>query len=266
MKKMMINNFEINIECLSEETKNLVHLLASDEWPEAAPSYLICDDSETDKKERAESIIDYVDESLKEKKFLDFGCGEGHVAATANNSAILSVGYDKKKTGNLTWEHESPLLTTDIEKVRDFAPYDHVLIYDVLDHSEDPTQILTTLRSLCSEDSKVYVRCHSWMSRHGSHLYRQVNKAYIHLVFTQQELQQMGLIIEPTLQYLAPILTQKKWFENAGFEVTSECVVECAVESFFRRAEIEKRLPKINGSFPEWQMSQAFNDYIIRKK
>lgn len=260
---------EIDLAKFKPETQQLIKLLQSEEWPEAVAPFLICQDTDEDKLERAEGILDYASSNVAGKKFLDYGCGEGHVVSLAAKAGATSVGYDVKQQGSLTWENpEGYLLTTDLAKLAQHAPYDVVLIYDVLDHSSEPIAVLKEVAKYCGPDTQIYVRCHSWMSRHGNHLYRQLNKAYIQLVFTKEELTLMGLKPEPTLQYYLPVIMQKRWFQESGFDVKSESIIKCHVEEFFKRPEIMNRLPLnvFKGQFPEWQMSQVFNDYVIKLK
>ena len=94
------------------ENSPVINLLKSDEWPEAVPEFLICEDTEEDKSDRAEGILDFMGLDLDGKKFLDFGCGEGHVAMKAAESAKVSVGYDQCNTGELIWESEGSYLLT----------------------------------------------------------------------------------------------------------------------------------------------------------
>ncbi|NJL34796.1 MAG: hypothetical protein HC893_14275 [Chloroflexaceae bacterium] len=96
---------------------SLKSLLASDAWPKAVDPNLICDqESETDKISRAEGILELlVEKDLKDRKFLDFGCGEGHVAYKALvQEPTISVGYDIKASSH--WSNfgsNNKLLFTD---------------------------------------------------------------------------------------------------------------------------------------------------------
>lgn len=253
-----------------EKSKILIDLLQSHEWPPAAPNFLICQLNEKDKEERAEGIVNYIGENLDNKKFCDFGCGEGHIVRQVGKYASVSIGYDVIKDGNLPWEtsQEKYTLTTNFEKVKENAPFDYILLYDVLDHSNNPAEILDQVKSLCNNETKVVVRCHSWMSRHGAHLYHHINKAWIHLVFTEEELNLMGLKLPNIQKIYKPIASQETWFKNADFEISYSDSIKCQVEQFFRRPLIMNRLPlnQFNGEFPEWQMSQSFNDYILKIK
>ena len=103
------------------------------------------------------------------------------------------------------------------------------------------------------------------MGRHGGHLYRELNKAFAHLVFTPQEIEWMGIKQEFCNKYYLPVLTHEAWFRACKMKKITEEIVKTPVEQFFRRPEIMARLPlqAFGGHFPEWQMSQTFNDYYI---
>ena len=240
----------------------LLELLDGSDWPEAAPQFLICEDSENDKMERAEGILDYIGDKLEGKKILDFGCGEGHVALKAAETAELAIGYDivqPSKTGT-----DKCLLTSDFDKVKEKGPFDLIILYDVLDHCKDSVVALNQVKSVSGPKTKVFVRCHSWMSRHGAHLYKQLNKAWVHLIFTEEELAKMGVKMEFVQKYYFPINTQNKWFADSGFKVVSSDIIKCAIEPFFRKPEIASILGiNFQGNFPEWQLSQVFNDYVL---
>jgi hypothetical protein len=103
------------------------------------------------------------------------------------------------------------------------------------------------------------------MSRHATHLYQKINKAWIHLVFTEEELKLMGLEASFTQKYFFPIGQQEGWFKAAGFSVVSSDVIKSEVEPFFRKPKIVSRLPMDKfKDFPEWQMSQSFNHYVLK--
>jgi 2-polyprenyl-3-methyl-5-hydroxy-6-metoxy-1,4-benzoquinol methylase len=261
---------------------DLKTLLDSSEWPNAVFEVQIADEkSEEDKKERAEGIADIILPGLDGKKFLDFGCGEGHVAKYAATNANLSIGYDKEKNPNsqLEWEDkkENFLLTTDFEKVKAEGPYDIILIYDVLDHAKEESmeQVLEKAKSVLSDDGNIYLRCHPWASRHGGHAYRKINKAFIHLALSEEELKKIGLELEFNKKVLYPLATYLKAIEDAGLEKINEEEVDFQdVEPFFsKNPVIKERLLKLYGirewgdaGRPAFQMSQCFVDYVLKKQ
>lgn len=255
----------IDQSLFSPEGKVLLNLLQSDDWPEAVPDFLICSDTEDDKLERAEGILDYIGVDYQNKKVLDFGCGEGHVSLKVSEFSSDSLGYDIKSSGVLSWEQDGRyLLTTDFSKVESYGPYDLVILYDVLDHCEDPVALLKQVKSVCRPTTEIFVRCHSFMSRHGGHLYRQLNKAWVHFFFTAEELSLMGLESDIVQKCYFPIANQKKWFKSAELNIKSEDIIKGIVEDFFKKEEFKPRIKNIyKGDFPEWQMSQSFNDYVL---
>lgn len=279
-------NQEINQEIKpnfvrTEEFETLSKLLYSEEWPEAVFTSQIADEnSESDKEERAEGICDIILPPLENKKFLDFGCGEGHVSKYMSKNSAFSVGYDIKKNpkSQLNWEEvqENFLLTTDFEKVKNHGPYDAVLLYDVMDHTEVESNIemLLKIKSLLAEDAKVYVRCHPWAGRHGGHIYKKINKAFVHLVFAEDELRELGVEnFDYNHKILYPIKSYAEIFEKAGFDKKNQEVDTQEVESFFGSNNLVKS--RIMNSFginswgedpPRFQMSQCFLDFTLTPK
>ena len=202
---------------------------------------------------------------------MDFGCGEGHVVKhVAGLGATKSIGYDIKTSENFNWNQEDGnfLLTTDFEKIKANAPYDSIVLYDVLDHADDPVAILSSLRELMDDNSKVYVRCHPITSRHGTHQYRKLNKAFVQLVFTEDELKQIGLENDIKQKTYHPLADNTKWFQRAKFKIVSHDVVKSPVEEFFKNTKIvASRIirPPYGKGFPDFQMQQVFNDYTLIK-
>jgi SAM-dependent methyltransferase len=266
---------------MNKEFENLKELLISSEWPESVLDFQIVDEnSEQEKMDRAEGVIDIlIQEDLKGKKFLDFGCGEGHMAKYASTQCLLSVGYDiaDPKTNSFVWEKKENnfLLTKNYENVTKNGPYDVILIYDVIDHivgNEEQKEVLKKASELLSTDGHIYLRCHPWCSRHGGHLYRQINKAFIHLVFNKDEIKEMGYTIEgPMSNVIYPVLYYAKLVRESGLKPKSEPELERQnVEDYFKNNEIisnrlKKSIPLANDEFPSFQMSICFIDYILHK-
>jgi hypothetical protein len=87
------------------------------------------------------------------------------------------------------------------------------------------------------------------------------------LFFSEEELKNMGIEFDFIQKYYFPINKHKSWFNESGFQFESSDIVRSFVEPFFRRQEILSRIPEeFNGEFPEWQMSQTFNDYVLKIK
>lgn len=273
-KLELISSFN---DSIPDEFQQIESLLNSEKWPEAVLEFQIADEnSEEDKADRAEGIVDIlVEESLENKKFLDFGCGEGHASKYASEVTSVSVGYDIKKQGDLSWEKdENFLLTTDFEKVKEKGLFDIVLVYDVLDHAEDPVDVLRKVETVLNPNGgKVYLRCHPWSGRHGGHCYRKLNKAFVHLVCSEEELKSLGCDVEFNSKVLFPLARYGEYFKEVNLHVLKQDIEEQAVEEdFFRdNVVIRDRILKLFDSkrwsdkCPVFQMSQCFVDYILKK-
>lgn len=220
-----------------EETLGGIRKAMNEGWPLAVPQDRICLD-EGQKDKRAKSVINlFVSEYLKDKKFLDFGCGDGRMALAARiNEADFVIGYDIKedwKVGKVGGVD----LTTDWTRVKDNAPYDVILVHDVLDHIEiyDPIEVLRMLKDLMTIDGHIYVMNHPWSSRHGGHLYLKNNLAFLHLAMDEVELMRIGgLKPDYSLKVITPIETYRYWFNEAGLKVDSETPIVTEVEEFFK--------------------------------
>ena len=282
--RQVVSGFVSELDSLCE-FDDLKKLLNSDDWPRAVFQVQIADEnSEKDKDDRAEGIADILLPPLNSKRFLDFGCGEGHVANYAAKFADFSVGYDivKSPRSRFDWESEcdNSLFTTDIEKARAKGPFDIILLYDVLDHAQESTtkEILALAKSMLADNGKIYVRTHPWTSRHGGHAYRKINKAFVHLVFTEEELKSMGVEPEHNFKIMAPLSTYNSWINDSGLKNSDKPELDQQeVELFFRdNPVVNKRIMKLFGAKewgegvppgkPVWQMSQCFCDYVLEKE
>lgn len=260
----------------------LINLLNSKEWPPAVDPALICDiSSEQDKEDRAEGILDLIiDVHLENLKFLDFGCGEAHVVnRSITQKPRMSVGYDIKENEKWSQWPKKPnmLLTTDWGEVKAHVPYNIVLMYDVIDHmmySDNELIVkLKELKTMLAPNGKIYLRVHPWCSRHGTHLYRQLNKAYAHIVFSDEELQSLGYKQEEVRQVITPFLTYENIFKTAGLRINSgPHTIRESIEPFFTNTPlIAQRIKAVykRTNNEEWQrkfptpLEAQFIDYVL---
>tara|TARA_Y100000034_G_scaffold42710_2_gene52288 strand:- start:10158 stop:11066 length:909 start_codon:yes stop_codon:yes gene_type:complete len=249
--------------------------LDNKKWPMAVNPNLICAvDNEKDKEDRANGVVELmIEENLNGKKFLDYGCGEGHtVHVSTKHKTKISVGYDLVEHDN--WSLREGNLTTDINFVKENGPYDVIIMFDVLDHvgpyddPDAPGNVLKDVAGLLTNKGKIYLRCHPWTARHATHMYHWMNKAYAHLVYTDDELLEMGVKAgEPTQKVTHPIATYRSWVENANLKTENERIIKEPVEAFFKSPAVSKRIIENIGmeGFPEFQMSIQFVDYILSK-
>lgn len=246
-------------------------LFRSEAWPPAIPEYMLCGNCEDDKKQRAQNIVAHVLENelfqqrwdVKDKKVLDFGCGEGHVAHEFVNQGARAFGFDVHR---FPWvSSDACILTADVEKIKAHAPFDFIVLYDVIDHCGDPMKELRLIRSLCGPKTQVFIRFHMWSSRHGGHLYRQVNKAWLHLLFAAEELELLGVSPDPTPHFFQSKLHQESVLDCCGFVRRSSEVYYSFVEDIFKQPPISTRFEAL---FPGLRfdkiISESFIDYILQ--
>lgn len=260
-----------NINRMNPDFHNLKQMLLADDWPKAVPLALICNtNSNKDKFDRAKGIINvFLDQLVEDKKILDFGTGEGHLPKSAiDNGAKLAVGYDMKS--NFLVPSEDNLKYTSVwQEVQENGPYDIIIVFDVMDHLEfeTPLNVFMNLKTILAPGGKIYVRYHPFTSRHATHLYRKLNRAYAHLVFTDEELQLIipDYIPEINAAVTHPLKTYKEYADIAGFKIINELITKSDVEDYFKHDFIASKIIANTGksNFPEFQMSIEFIDHIL---
>ena len=278
LKTLVVEEFEEPVDEIAEFTC-LRMLAKSDKWPEALPDELNSTDEDFQLYRASRILNEFITDDIGGKSFLDFGCGKGHVAYLAANllKPLKSIGYDIKDDN---WEHfekeDNLLFTTNIKELKLNAPYDIILLNDVLDHCNKPAETLAQIKELKSENAQVFLRMHPWTSRHGQHLHEQLNKSYLHLVFSEMELYSIGVKPRSKIQkYLDPLAEYRNLIANAGFTIQSEDIVTQSLDSFFTsNKKIASRISKnwkddknpmlANGvGFPQNILEIQFVDYVL---
>jgi len=256
-----LNKLRMEILELSQmhSIKNSTHQLIAfrellDDWPEAVPQNLLCDQtSESDKISRAEAILEIIQSfnvQPKNKTCLDYGCGEGHLVKVMKNTAKFSYGYE---------------IGDNKEEIEKHAPYDIVVLYDVLDHAinEKPVNILNNIKKLIHKKSIVFIRFHPWCCRHGAHLYQKINKAFVQLFFSKEELIEMGCEIMPTIEIIYPIRTYKQWIKDAGFQIINHKIDYSPLETFFQTEPFIGKIKEVWGTTGFNYMQTNFADVVL---
>lgn len=243
-------------------------------YPEAVDPSLICNTSdENDKIERATNIVEiYIEEFIENKSLLDFGCGEGHVALAAldKNPSIVK-GYDIKSENfsKKITEEKPNLLTSDWNEIAK-EKYDVILMYDVFDHleNEDSVEVMKKIKSVLNPDGKIYARMHPFISRHATHYYHTLNKAFVHLIFSPEELEQITGV-KPEIhinKVFYPYRFYNEVFKKAKINTISSNTIENEVEPYFK--ENKMLMDHITKKFnfhdvPLHQMSMSFIDFVL---
>lgn len=230
------------------------------------------ENNEDDLKERAEYILkDVLKLNLKGKRFLDYGCGMGHVAAAAMHFTPDVLGYDIERFENKIWKDNQYNFSTHLPVLISNGPYDVILAYDVLDHSDYPINDFLQIFRLLKRGGTAFIRFHPICSRHGGHLYKKFNKAYAHMVLSNSELKELGLSLPPQ-RVLYPVKTYEEYLKRAGFKVLGHKISSQFVEPFFEKNEIvSERIVAFYGAstgkdvLPTFQMSQSYVDFTVTK-
>lgn len=264
-----------------KETAQLRLMCKKGNWPEAIPEELICADDYDSRTFRAYGIIEqYMQTDLQEKKFLDFGCGDGLVAEVALRfGANFSAGYDIKN--DQLWDKiqkkENLVITSSFDDIVGYK-FDYILLNDVIDHCSDPYEIFDKINNLLADDGIVFCRCHPWTSRHGTHIYKKLNKAFIHIIFSEEELSKFDIDPLPTMKTLDPINTYKEIIKLSNFDIVTEKITTTPVEMLFSLDPVivrriknlwieEGNNPYADGiNFPREILEIDFIDFVFKKK
>lgn len=251
--------------------KHVEELLAIDCWPEAVPSFLANKEpSKQDQVNRANAVLDMMlDRNVEGLSFLDYGCGEGWITQEIINRGVgESWGFDL--VGHDRWsELDGPMMTTKPDQLR-AGHFDIIMLYDVLDHAEDPMAVMTHVNKLLRRDGVAYVRCHPWTSKHATHLYKQgVNKAYLHLFLKWHEIADL-IQGDPMFTRMEknPVEAYHWWFNS--FDVKKERMVREPVSDFFHVTAFKELLKNetgiedIDGLLKT--MEVQFVDYVLTPK
>lgn len=251
------------------ELTELRMLAKSAEWPKAVPEDMICGDDADAKYARALGIVTDLEVSIEGQAFLDFGCGEGHVAQVVGEfmQPSISVGYDVKEQNWQQHKKDKAHFTTSLEEVAAKGPYDIILLNDVLDHARKPSEVLEAVRNLKKPGyGKIFMRCHPWTSRHGTHLYKQLNAAYLHVIFKPEEIQSLGVVEEFTQPFIHPQETYRKLIKDAGLTIAKEETTTYPLELFFiHHPPILRRIKErwSTSDHPEYRSGEKFPREIL---
>lgn len=262
---------------------NIDSLILSDMWPnEVAPSLVVRNDQQI--AVRAKSIAhSYCLHNMRGKKFLDFGCGNGAVVLEACKIGLAAFGYDPIKqwpddvvlSQDLTYETGNFTFSTDLDQILSNGPYDIIGLYDVVDHimtHEEAVEALSFVRKCATSNTIIKVRCHPWTSRHGGHLYETINKAYAHILLSDEEYQKHAKVKVRKIK--RPLVEYKSIFEEAGFLVSNIEKLSLPMEKMFGTDEFARlfttRLTVDSDSLATdktWQsqvLAFTFVDYVLR--
>jgi SAM-dependent methyltransferase len=248
-------------------------LMAIDCWPEAFPSFMASKTSTQDQINRANAVLDMMlDRNVEGMRFLDYGCGEGWIVQEILKRGVSEAwGYDIQKSdnwANLKGNVKMSGNGTDLPSEH----FDVIMLYDVLDHCEDPVGLMARVSRCITPKGVVYVRCHPWTSRHATHLFKQgINKAYVHLFLKHQEIEVL-INDKPmfTREEKKPLEAYHWWFKE--FDIKKERPVKEPVSDFFHVPAFkellanEQSIPMVEIDSFLKLMETQFIDYCLTPK
>lgn len=257
---------------IRSELSSLEDVVKTDKWPQAVNPNYICNTKDVEEcRQRGRGVLEMmVDEDLSDKTFLDFGCGDGY-SVHAATKAKLAVGYDIAVGTAWDVNHDNRIFTTEWEKVKENGLYDAILCFDVIDHAtEDPVELLLKMKEVLAQHGKIYLRCHPYTSRHAHHHYNTLNKAYVHLVFNEEELKRIDPrwgqeSYQPCRKVIRPLLEYDRMFKDAGLKIASRYEIKEMVPDFFKTPSVAAKIKQslVIDDFPEFQLSLSFIDFEI---
>lgn len=257
----------------SEDDEEVLRAVGdNDQWPAAVRPELIVSNEEA-RAVRARNILEvYLPDQVAGRRVLDLGCGMGHVpVAAADLGARVAVGYDPAG-GWACPRRPNLVLTDDWGQAAGAGPFDSILLYDVLDHCDDPVGVLRQAAEVLAPSGEVFVRFHPWCGRHGGHLYRSVNKAYLHYFLSEDG----GRLLSPDYprqKVIHPLKTYRQWITEAGLvgvrtdqpEVDQPEPFFLAHRPIIQRHWVGSPDPRFSGGgvFPTQAMSVSFLDCVL---
>lgn len=260
---------------LSHDVLGPIPDISDPAWPQAVPYYLMVRDDDIEKQRlRAIQIEGIIGLNTTGINVLDYGCGNGFLAAQYAKTANMSYAYDI----NNECLHEPlfdgstlNLKLCDKQQLKSLAgQIDFIILFDVIDHlvGNTATNLLVELKRLLSPTGKIFMRCHPWTSRTGSHAYLTANKAFIHLALTSDELLEAGITVLPNIKANKPLAIYEDMLNKAGFKTDNKKVHTNAVESYFDGDLLERMINvtwagTVDPEKAKRIMSTTYVDYLI---
>lgn len=133
---------------------------------------------------------------LKNKKIVDFGCGEGRQAmALARTVNALVVGIDSNQRTLMHAKQRAraeglsddrigfhPGITEDMR-----SAFDVVISQNAMEHFEDPRAVLESMKNLIHEKGEIWITFGPpWFAPFGSHMYFFCRAPWLNILFSEK--------------------------------------------------------------------------------
>lgn len=232
----------------------------SDHWPKAVDPRLIVEEDSLQILLWAEKIASYLNFWVNSKDVLNYG-GHHRLSIALSNKASTVVGYHPH-----AYDTHDFTLCTDPRAISK-SDYDIIILYDVIDTiNTDLTLFLRWISSHLRDDGKIIIRAHPWTSAHGANQYLTINKAYVHLLASDEEL---GIDSSHNLKILDHIHYNRA-FISAGLSIQRCQLHFKSVHKFFDCKVVTEMIKftwggNINYEEARKIMSYQYIDYVLTK-
>ena len=107
----------------------------------------------------ARSLLDFIERQgpfSTRKRLLDFGCGGGHFLANAEEAGWSAIGFDIGKSAIETCRSHQIAVTSEFSDLES-GGFDVVVLSHVLEHLEEPVNLLRSLQALLAPQGKLII-------------------------------------------------------------------------------------------------------------
>lgn len=106
-------------------------------------------------KEDDKRRYDFLKKEIKDKKILDFGCGNGGFLLNAQKIAQKVAGVELQKCLQNFFEQKKLEVYSDINQLTE--KFDFVTLFHVLEHIKDPIELLKSIGSKLEENGEIII-------------------------------------------------------------------------------------------------------------
>jgi cyclopropane fatty-acyl-phospholipid synthase-like methyltransferase len=219
-------------------------------WPLAVKPVFFCDPDE--EKLKADIFIDRFLELKPNMKILDFGCKSKHLVyqIKKRTTAELIKGFSFDKNSEL--DIQDFVFTK--EELMFNAPYDLIILNNVIDLLSNEQEVLQTLKevnSILKNNGRVFIRCCPWCSRYAKIV---DNLAFKHFFESSSTIK------------VIDVKMYEKWFDQVALSTVRSNIEKQNVEDFFLSKEFLSQINNIFGPEIISAMKITFCNYLLKKK
>jgi 2-polyprenyl-3-methyl-5-hydroxy-6-metoxy-1,4-benzoquinol methylase len=109
--------------------------------------------------QKAQSLLSFIARQgpySPRKRLLDFGCGGGYFLRYAVNAGWSAMGFDVGKAAIETCRTNQLLATSQLSDLEP-ASFDVILLNHVLEHIEEPAELMRSLCTLLGPQGKIFI-------------------------------------------------------------------------------------------------------------